>query len=324
MKEKINVIYHHVDMDGMGSAAIVNFFEKKSNPKAELIFIGFSYGEVNFMDKIEPNTKVYAVDISLPPEYMKTLRDNNDFIWIDHHASALAEAKKEGYDNIKGLRREGTAACELTWEWFTHESQNLPYIVKILGRYDVWDLSYSPQSFWVNTYLYNEQLQPGIGKDKEWEQLFDIEDPSEIIGEEEIKYRNLDKKYLVSNILKYGEMLFDFQSNQQKIDSKSKAFELLFDDGNKQYKFICANGGKGSNYFQAVLKEDHDFMMTFYVSNNMEIHYSLYTNNDKLDMGKLAKLLSSPSSGGGHRTSAGMRSDKFPWELPYIKRITPE
>lgn len=323
MKEKVTVVYHNVDMDGMCSAAIVNFFEKKSNPEVEINFIGYSYGEVDFMDKIEPRTRVYAVDISLPPEYMKKLRDNNDFIWIDHHASALTESKKEGYNKITGLRREGTAGCELAWEWFTHESQNLPYIVKILGRYDVWDLSYEPQSFWVNTYLYNEQLQPGIGKDKEWEQLFDIEDPSEVISEEEIKYKNLNEKYLVSNILKYGEILFNFQTNQQTIEANSKAFELLFDDGTKPYKFICANGGKGSNFFKSVLKDDHDFMMTFYVSKDSIVHYSLYTNNDKLDMGKLAKLLSS-GLGGGHVGSAGFRTSKFPWELPHIKRITPE
>ena len=131
-------IYHVADHDGKGSAAIV----KRVFPDAELC--GLNHDMDIPYDLIESHDKIVVCDISLPLEYMFKLSETKDFTWIDHHISVIEEyenAMANGeHDPIKGLRRSGTAAIELTWEYF-HPNEALPEGVKLLAMNDVYDLS---------------------------------------------------------------------------------------------------------------------------------------------------------------------------------------
>jgi len=60
------------------------------------------------------------VDFSLQPfeEMIKLFKIFNDkFIWIDHHISAINDELTSNI-KIKGIRKVGEAACELTWQYF--------------------------------------------------------------------------------------------------------------------------------------------------------------------------------------------------------------
>ena len=74
---------------------------------------------------------------------MFKLSESKDFTWIDHHKSVIDEydayRQATGKAEIKGIRRSGTAAIELTWEYF-YPKQKLPEGLELLGKHDVFDL----------------------------------------------------------------------------------------------------------------------------------------------------------------------------------------
>ena len=154
---KTACIYHSIDLDGWMSAAIVkHWFIKTNNPReinnhitfenhasiadcdTSLDFIGYNYGQP--IPDLSEYDKVIMCDISFPKEEMSNVRGKkgNNFIWIDHHISAINDAKeifKEYYGSFNGLRDTKFAACELTWKYF-FPNEPVPEIVRLLGRYD--------------------------------------------------------------------------------------------------------------------------------------------------------------------------------------------
>lgn len=125
-------IYHEADLDGVMSAAIV-----KKYFKGDIDLLPYNYGkEIPDVNKYD---KVFVVDVSFG-DRTRFLFDEwedkgIDVTWIDHHKTAI-EAVKDY--NVKGKRRIGTAACELTWEYLFDDIET-PDVVKLLSTYDVWD-----------------------------------------------------------------------------------------------------------------------------------------------------------------------------------------
>lgn len=82
-------------------------------------------------------------DISFPKDIMLNLWATKglNFIWIDHHKSAIEEMANahenisSGAYPIRGMRDYKFSACELTWFYF-FTGQELPEIIRLLGRYD--------------------------------------------------------------------------------------------------------------------------------------------------------------------------------------------
>ncbi len=94
-------------------------------------------------DEIERHEMVVVCDFALPVDYMFELSKRKDFTWIDHHASVIEEyekALKAGAEPIKGLRRTGTAAIELSWEYY-YPGRPVPLGVSLLAKHDIFDLS---------------------------------------------------------------------------------------------------------------------------------------------------------------------------------------
>ena len=130
-------IYHIADHDGKGSAAIV----KSIYPEIE--FLGLNHDMDVPYEMINQHNKIIVCDYCLPMDYMFELNASKDLIWIDHHISAIKEYEekvKQGLPEIKGLRRDGTAAIVLTWEYF-YKDKPIPQGIKLLGLSDVYDLS---------------------------------------------------------------------------------------------------------------------------------------------------------------------------------------
>lgn len=308
---KTYCIYHRVDMDGYCAGAIVDHF------KQDVTMIPHSYGDdLQSIFAIEDQSEVFMVDYSLPFKEMLKLKDRVDLTWLDHHDTAIKDAITHGYNDLKGIRDRKFSGCELTWKFFSKEE--IPYIVKMLGRYDTWDLSYSPTTFWINTYLYNEKLVPGADSREKWNELFEITE-----GISSVADKDQELSYTYEKIVTYGKLLFDYQQEAYATEAKSNSFVLIFDNNIKKYKVIVKNGGKGSNSFDAVLTDEHDIMMTFYINKNRRVKYSLYTNKTNLHVGIMAQILGG-DNGGGHPGAAGFESDKLPWELPYMKEMDTE
>lgn len=111
MKNKIVVIYHRADFDGLFCREIA----KKFLPDAELI--GWDYGDAKLPFPSEGT--VYVLDLS--PECFESVPQHQErLIWIDHHKSAIEKFPA----TIPGYRIDGVAACRLAWQWFYLSNQH--------------------------------------------------------------------------------------------------------------------------------------------------------------------------------------------------------
>src|SRR4026207_1925803 len=102
--------YHESDFDGQCSAAIVRYAFPGCKP------MPITHGDVFPFDAIQAGETIYMVEFSLPMDFVVRLSLVSEFIWIDHHKSAIEAAENVGLAP-KGLRRIGQAACELTWQF---------------------------------------------------------------------------------------------------------------------------------------------------------------------------------------------------------------
>jgi len=138
-------IYHSIDLDGWMSAAIVKHWWELNTKMQEggsrtdrIEFLSFNYSDP--IPDLSEYDKVIMCDISFPVEEMNSLEfsleygnpESENFIWIDHHISAINDNSKR---NFHGIRDTKFAACELTWRYF-FPNETMPEIVRLLGRYD--------------------------------------------------------------------------------------------------------------------------------------------------------------------------------------------
>ncbi|MBQ7659309.1 MAG: hypothetical protein IJS26_01000 [Alphaproteobacteria bacterium] len=274
-------IYHLADHDGKGSAAIV----KSVYPEVEFMPLNHD-SEINYKE-IEKHDKIVICDIALPLEYMFELNATKDLIWIDHHVSVIEEYEqkiKEGEAPIKGIRKVGTAAIILTWNYF-YPKKNLPLGIKLLGLNDVFDLEdkrvrpfeYAMQSLGVN--------KPG---ESIWAQL--IADEVEI-----------------NPMVEKGRAILSYIHNRNYRLSRAQAFVTELDG----LRCICANIAQGYSEFYDSLDDikEYDVMINFFMNKKNCWNLSFYTAKDDVDVSKLAAKF----GGGGHAKAAGASALK---ELP--------
>lgn len=139
---KTCVIFHEVDLDGFMSAAIVKYwFNQQEVPNKEgedcntIDFIGYNYGQP--IPDLSEYDKIIMCDISFPIEEMEKLAYKlmGNFIWIDHHISAI-NSWKEGLVSPNGLRDTKFAACELTWFYMNNPINNAVIDLTSFKRYE--------------------------------------------------------------------------------------------------------------------------------------------------------------------------------------------
>lgn len=267
-------IYHRADHDGKGSAAIV----ASQFPNAE--FYGFDHHMNVPYELIESHDKIVICDIALPVDYMFDLNERKDLIWIDHHISVISEYEEKialgNVSPIKGNRRVGTAAIELTWEYF-YPDKEVPEGIKLLALNDIFDLrdprvrpfEFAVQSMGVN--------QP---QDKIWQDL--------INGTADI-----------SSIVAKGDAILSWIKIRNYRLVRGIAFESSFNG----LKCICANMPQGySDFYDSVENlSDYDFMVNFYMDQYNMWKLTFYTAKANIDVSKIAAQF----GGGGHRGAAG-------------------
>lgn len=267
-------IYHIADHDGKGSAAIV----KRKFPEIELF--GLNHDMEIPYDDIRRHDKIIICDIALPLDFMFELNESRDLTWIDHHASVITEydeaMKKGNRKEIKGLRRIGTAALCLTWEYY-HPGQEAPEGVKLLGLNDIFDLR-DPR---VRPFEYAFQSL-GVNRptDATWDSL-------------------LDGSMNIAEMVEKGEAVLSWIRTRNIRLSHSMAFDSEY----MGYKCICANMPQGySEFFDSVEGiKDYDFMCNFFMNKRGTWNLSFYTSKDNVDVSKIAATF----GGGGHVRAAG-------------------
>ena len=85
---------------------------------------------------IKKDDVVIMVDFSLEHEDMKRLNNMCNFIWLDHHISAINDNK---HLHITGIQNIEAAGCYHTWKWF-NPNIPVPKFVQYISDFDTWNL----------------------------------------------------------------------------------------------------------------------------------------------------------------------------------------
>jgi len=324
-------IYHSRDLDGWMSAAIVKkwwLVERKKEHIAQsfnitkkdgimvdilntyesedqLIFLGWDYGDS--IPDLSEYDKVIMVDVSFPKNHMESIQYKlgNNFIWIDHHISAINNNKVnlinvEGVNLYEGLRDTEFAACELTWKYF-FPNEEMPEIVRLLGRYDCFGHKGTDEEHKVLEFQYGAR---------------------QCISNYEEAYKYLDLSLRTDTklyespedeILEGGQFIYKYLCTEAKQIYK-KAFPIML----KEYtapeidtafifrKFLCVNQERFNpiNFGIDYHKEGYDGFACFWLKDG-KWNWSLYNDNGKVDCSAIAKAY----DGGGHKGASGFICD---------------
>jgi uncharacterized protein len=321
-------IYHSRDLDGWMSAAIVKkwwLFNNKyghissigslekvgdkitgeilENEYNHIHFLGYDYGDE--IPDLSEYDKVIMCDISFPVKEMHDLVENKDFIWIDHHISAINAWKefvvRVGEENKpNGLQDTSFAACELTWKYF-FPNEPMPEIVRLLGRYDcfghkgtdeeqkVLEFQYGARriiSNYEEAYVY---LQRSINHLKILNKHFSKE-----------RIKQLPDN-IENDIYMKGHVIYQYLCTEAK-----QIYEHAFDIEILDKKFKCSNiGGFNPSAFNLPFTKDgYDGYVTFIYSNSKK-SWTFSLRSETIDVSEIAKQY----GGGGHKGAAGFVCD---------------
>lgn len=280
-------LYHSADLDGICSAAIVI----AALPGCRAI--GIDYGQPVPWEAMIPGENVYLVDFSLPMEDMQRLSKRSLLHWIDHHKSAIEAAEAAGFLASGGQLLDSTqAACELTWAYVMHDTP-MPVGVKLLGRYDVWDLNHNSD---VLPYQYGMRSLSAASSplDPQWWKVFD--------GNFEFNGFVRDRgrailAYEDATNLKYA----DIAHETHICDLPAVAINRL----------LC-----NSRTFDHAYHPERHALMLAYGFDGQQWKVSLYSDQgSSVDVSEIARRF----GGGGHAHAAGFRCDELPFAL--IQRV---
>lgn len=287
------VIYHRSDLDGVCSAAIV--FDHYFASKGRMVdLFGWTYGDPlpeniqsigveSGKTRIGDIKTVVVCDVSFGKDTERFFKEweeqGIEVIWIDHHKTAIFdEYGSEILPGIKGVRKIGKAACELTYEYF-NPGEEVPMSVQYLSAYDVWD---KDRFSWHNIMAFQYGMRARCGLD--------------VIAVMET----------VDNEKQYFEGIVDsgwaiLSSNKSR--NKSQCNEFSFEGRICGCNAICMNTLEfNSTTFDSVYDENkHDFMMPFAILPNGKVRFSLYSTKEDCDCSAVAKKF----GGGGHKGASG-------------------
>lgn len=285
-------IYHSRDLDGWCSAAIVKKWHDEHpddyisrNP---FKLIGWDYGMEypNIIMKAEkegntPNGEIILVDVSFQPTTMICLRDQlrEQFIWIDHHKSAIQDSVTHNYQGMAGTRDQEYAACELTWKYFFPD-EPIPRPVELLGMYD----SFRHKKE-------NKKIQDTVMYFQYAARAF-INNPEEC-------YNQIINNPSFSTMLwlSWGESIFKYLKTEAK-QVYNKAFPVEFED----YQFLAVNRERfnPANFEIDYHNDGYDGFACFWFD-GLIWTFSLYNDNGEVDVSEICKKY----GGGGHKGAAG-------------------
>lgn len=294
MKDGV-IIYHRVDFDGVFSACIAEKWINENPGYSSYELFGYTYG-----DEIpEPESwanngynSVIMVDISFPSEYMNKYRNlwksgvYSEFIWIDHHITAIQDSINYGYSDIPGIRGLDFAACEYSWKYF-YSDTFVPDIIQLLSAYDIWNKDRFDWGNFVLPIQYALKAMYGVNQvaiSNEFNKLI-WSSPEEL-----------------ESIILSGKLIFKYLERAWKSAVKVYSFDITVAG---RYKGIAMMSSEfSSNIFSSVM----DKYDVFCVVNRRDFgkyNCSLYIEPGRIESFNAGEYLKENYGGGGHRGAAG-------------------
>lgn len=306
---RVLIIYHNQDLDGVVSASVARLYYSFFNDVA-IRLVGYNYGEP--IAKIEDAVKIHnpdtiiVTDISFGGDtesVFKSWQMNDlDVVWIDHHKTAIESSERWEWP-VEGLRRVGDAATALAWKWFGNKAKeedegwwktwwrNTPLIIQAVSDYDVWNTGSNIGLDNILDIQYG--LRSKIGLDPERAYL---------VVCSRIK-SNLD------DIAVKGKAIRDYERQKFETQAKANAFRGLCCG----YKAMFVNTLDFGSLIFETFDSDPDIQVLVCFSANVgkgRVRFGIYrhpSGGDDVDCGKIAKLF----SGGGHAGAAGFEVSIF-------------
>lgn len=290
------VVYHRVDFDGIFSGAIINYYLSHF-PEEECDFLGWNYSDL--LPDLTGYDKLWLVDLSFPKETMIEIKQSGmKIVWIDHHETSINASLDGNYTDLPGIRRIGTAAAELCWEYITDGKKETPKVVQYIGAYDVWDHS---RFNWDNEVL---PIQFALRT---------------LYG---IKLENLMKVFktmvdmpnFTDELMENGRTICEY--NRKRWSSAVKSFAFPIEIVGTSLKALCMLSTEfGSNSFASVSNEYDVFCVANLRESGNVYSVSLYSSGDESKLGDFScgKFMADKYSGGGHKGAAGgtMTEEQF-------------
>lgn len=295
--KKVLVIFHRVDFDGLLSAAIVLDALSKKGTTVE--YLGWNYGDElpEFEEIYNTYTDIIIVDISFPADIMLRLREtfigDRSVVWIDHHITAIENSYQEGYSNLPGIRRNGTAACELCWEYY-YPTCPVPRLIEYLGCYDVWNKTRYSWDNQILPFQYGLKTRYGVSP-KTFFPIF-----------EDLVYEVID----LDEIIHEGEIILKYLERTWKSACKTYSFEVRVAG---RYKGICILTTEfTSNVFNSISKE-YDVVICCNRKGPDIFNVGMYKDQDKCPGFNCGEYMRINYNGGGHVGSSGgiLNFDEF-------------
>jgi len=298
-------IFYHMDADGHASAGVLQEYLLRTKGKnVDIRFQPINYGMEPYVRDIESGDKVYMLDFALQPtpkmvRFMDLCEFKRcDFVWIDHHKTSIeAEQECPVLKSIPGIRKEGKAGCELTWDYL-NENRPMNRVIELVADWDMWRKD-SPN--WntlvvpLQTYLRFIRSDPKYNQDL-WPKLLN-------------PYANIAG--FLREAEATGGLLTKFQHQTEDARMHGFARRGLF----AGHKAIIVNSPQmNSGPFERMKDiNEVDLMVAWVFSKQGQFSVSIYTAKD-IDVGALCKRLGEEGpykSGGGHPKAAGFQTD---WE----------
>lgn len=290
------VYYHGSDFDGWACAAIYALRKQKVelNP--------VEYGqEINF-DNLENHDVVAILDFC--PDAPNVIREVMEkvpvFYWIDHHKTSREMYEKEDFklihtppgQFITDSEDNPMAACELLY-MFLHdvEYKDIPYYIRLLGRFDVWRHE-DPQ-----TLPFQYAMKAWLGEPRknlqQWKKL--------------LRPSKSDHK-LFQKLIEAGKYIMMYESNKNKEIAEKLCFEMEFEG----YRTLAINRTmESSKFFESIYNPKiHDLMLQFGYWDGKWI-LSFISDKKDVDCSVIAKKY----GGGGHRSASGSVVKELPKEI---------
>lgn len=302
---KIFCIHHNKDLDGFTSGAIV----KRAFPDCELI--GWDYkDDIPDFERFRGST-VIMIDITFPVEKMVELSKLCELTVIDHHISPFRDLEKiYKTESLKApfhpmmvtdflyVYKDRAAACEIGWEFF-FPNVEMPYAVKLLGRYDTWR---QEEGDWEGETLpFQYYMRTEISKPEDFEDTWFFSERAE--KEEDLFLDEYESNIL--DVVNKGISILKYQSIQDQLACERSAFERTIYGG---LRGLCLNARAfSSNTMSSIYDPNkHDIMIGFeYAKDKWGV--SLRSTKDDVDVSLIAKA----RGGGGHKAAAGFEVDSF-------------
>lgn len=294
------IIYHRVDWDGLGSAAVASIlidsmtYGRGTNYWNSHCFPynyndGDEYLSEEVIKKLHDSSVIFILDVTIPDKYMKQFKDK--IVFIDHHLAKDVEVIKKGYFMDAHIDTTGKiGAVELTYDWFDmrysdHSLNSFirTVVVQWLSAYDVFNKEDHPWDA-----VYNFQL--GLKSIP-----FSLKSARQLLGWDFVD----DPMYNIQKIKEYGSIVRKTINNQE-----NRAFKLHItydEDGVAWNGILMVTADSTSMFCEQTLKSGIDFIL---MANFQGTEYKMsirIPEESHLDANKMAKHF----KGGGHIKAAG-------------------